>query len=287
MCFLCANFGWRTFYFPAGLRRKYSFMNKKVFIGIAIAIVVIIAVVGMVLLLSPKDTPSEGLEYSLNVDGKGYSVIGIGTCKDQLIIIPKKYNGKPVVEIGKQAFYNCKTIVSIQLPTSLKKICDSAFGNSSLTNIYIPNSVTSIGDGAFWNCKSLKSVNIPNSVTSIGSNAFQYCTSLKSIVIPKSMTTIPEGVFSFCTSLESVTIPNSVTKIENGAFSSCDWLSSITIPKSVISIGGWAFEYCTSLRYITFEGTAAQWNAIEKGRIWNDKVPATEVECSDKTVSLK
>ena len=115
----------------------------------------------------------------------------------------------------------------------------------------IPNSVTSIGAGAFYECSSLTSVTIPNSVTSIGSSAFSSCTSLNSIAIGSSVTSIGDGAFVGCTSLTSVTIPNSVTSIGSSAFSSCTSLTSLTIPNSVTSIGDSAFISCTSLSTVT------------------------------------
>ena len=113
------------------------------------------------------------------------------------------------------------------------------------------NSVTSIGERAFYDCSSLTSITIPNSVTSIGSSAFTNCSSLTSITIPNSVTSIGDDAFWGCTSLTSVTIPNSVTSIGDEAFYDCDALTSITIPNSVTSIGYKAFRYCESLTSVT------------------------------------
>ena len=90
----------------------------------------------------------------------------------------------------------------------------------------IPNSVTSIGDYAFFYCYSLTSVVIPDSVTSIGDEAFAWCESLTSVVIPESVTSIGERAFYNCSSLESIVIPDSVTSIGDSAFAGC---SSLTI----------------------------------------------------------
>ena len=131
-------------------------------------------------------------------------------------------------------------------------IGDWAFHNcKSLTSITIPDSVTSIEPCAFYGCTSLKSITIPNGVTSIGERAFYYCPSLTSITIPNGVTSIGEEVFYSCTSLTSITIPNSVTSFEEGAFLMCTSLTSITIPDSVASIGMGAFEKCKSLTSIT------------------------------------
>ena len=120
-----------------------------------------------------------------------------------------------------------------------------------IKNVYISNSVTSIGDMVFYNCTSLTSIAIPDSVTSIGMGAFFSCTSLTSITIPEGVTSIAHAAFQDCTSLTNITIPSSVKSIDDYAFFSCTSLTSITIPEGVISIGFRAFEDCTSLTSIT------------------------------------
>uniref|UniRef100_UPI004028F31B leucine-rich repeat domain-containing protein n=1 Tax=Prevotella sp. TaxID=59823 RepID=UPI004028F31B len=142
---------------------------------------------------------------------------------------------------------------------------------SSLISINIPNSVTTIGNGAFSRCSSLISINIPNSVTTIGRGAFSRCNSLTSITIPNSVVTTIGNPFYFWygnlyneskafiyedhvlfnknkTTLiayiareKNYTIPNSVTTIGEGAFKGCHFLTSIKIPNSVTTIGEGAF----------------------------------------------
>ena len=131
------------------------------------------------------------------------------------------------------------------IPDSVTSIGDGAFnGCDSLQSVTIPDSVTSIGDSAFSSCSSLQSVTIPNSVTSIGDSAFSFCNSLQSVTIPDSVTSIGDRAFSFCNSLQSITIPDSVTSIGDSAFSFCNSLQSVTIPESVTSIGNMAFFRC-------------------------------------------
>ena len=134
----------------------------------------------------------------------------------------------------------------------IRIICDRAFYRcSSLSNIVIPASVTSIGDSAFCGCRSLSSIIIPASVTSIGDNAFCGCLSLSKIVIPASVTSIGDGAFSDCRSLSNIDIPASVTCIGDCVFSHCRSLSNIAIPASVTSIGDKSFYNCSSLKYIS------------------------------------
>ena len=188
-----------------------------------------------------------------------------------------------VTSIGDHAFYDCTSLTSVTIPNSVTSIGGYAFRKcTSLTGIWvaegsshyssdafgvlfnkdkttlvqcpgafaaytIPNSVTSIDDGAFCECTSLKSVTIPDGVTSIGVDAFGGCASLISMTIPDSVTSIGDNAFAGCRSLTSVTIPNSVTSIGDNTFDQCTSLTSVAIPGSVTSIGRYAFFYCTSL----------------------------------------
>ena len=137
------------------------------------------------------------------------------------------------------------------IPDSVTSIGNGAFCEcSSLTSIIIPDSVTSIGYDAFCECSSLTSIIIPDSVTSIGDSAFSGCSSLTSIIIPDSVTSIGDYAFYDCSSLTSVTIGKGVTSIGWSAFKDCSRLTSVTIPDSVTSIGDDAFFGCSSLTSI-------------------------------------
>lgn len=114
----------------------------------------------------------------------------------------------------------------------VKEIGNYAFGGINLTSINISSSTTSIGVGAFLNCRGLTSINIPTSVTVIGRAAFAYCTGLTSINIPSSVTSIGMRAFFYCRSLTSINIPNSVTSIEEYAFADCSNLTSVVFEGS-------------------------------------------------------
>ncbi len=171
-----------------------------------------------------------------------------------------------VTSIGDYAFYNCSNLTAVYI-TDIAKWCALDFGGSSanplyyahnlylngelVTDLVIPDSVTSIGSGAFYGCSSLTSITIPDSVTSIGYQAFSSCSSLTNITIPDSVTSIGDDAFYKCSSLTSINIPDGVTSIGSRAFSYCSSLTSINIPDGVTSIGDDAFYKCSSLTNIT------------------------------------
>ena len=204
------------------------------------------------------DRKSSTMEIQEKV--RGYIVSEIKSyafrdCSLESITIPAS-----AFNIGVHAFFNCSSLKSIKMTDSNYSqdynysIGDEAFSYCrSLTSINIPSSVTSIGNGAFSDCHSLTSINIPSSVTSIGNEAFSDCRSLTSINIPSSVTSIGKYAFSGCRSLASINIPSSVTSIGEYAFSGCRSLTSINIPSSVTSIGKYAFSGCSSLTAITVD----------------------------------
>ncbi|MBQ6731307.1 MAG: leucine-rich repeat protein [Bacilli bacterium] len=227
---------------------------------------------------------------------------------------------KNVTSIGNYAFYNCSSLVSINIPNSVTAIGAEAFnGCSSLASINIPNSVTFIGGGSFAGCKSLTSINIPNSVTSISSGAFSGCSSLESMVLPfvgsdrssANYGTLFGWVFGSSKFDGSVSVyqpydssgnanhslscymPSTLKqvvitggKLSYGAFYNCSSLTSITIPKSATSIGDRAFYNCSSLTSLSYEGTMAEWGLIDLGNQWHNSVPTTLVHCSDGNVAI-
>ena len=149
-------------------------------------------------------------------------------------------------------YMNGEEIKDLVIPNSVTSIGDCAFFYcTGLTSVTIPNSVTSIGSRAFYRCNGLTSVTIGNSVVSIGERTFSSCSGLTSVTIGNSVTSIGDDAFQWCSSLTSVTIPNSVTSIGDGAFSGCSGLTSVTIPNSVISISAGAFNGCSGLTSVT------------------------------------
>ena len=227
-----------------------------------------------------------------------------GGCSDLTkIAIPKS-----ITSIGGNAFYNCNNLEAVYI-TDLEAWCNISFSNDDsnplvyadnlylndeiVTELIIPDGVTSIGSFAFYDCVNLTSITIPESVTNIGDYAFYGCTALTEINfnatncgnltsgnrafsnvgqdgdgitvnIGAKVTRIP--AYLFCPySTNSSNSPKIISvnfaeksvceSIENLAFSNCNSLTSISIPESVTNIGRSAFFGCTALTEINFNAT--------------------------------
>jgi len=270
------------------------------------------------------DCPIETLYLGRNLN---YYYYASSPFKDKTTL--KKVSiGNLVTSIGGGVFYGCSGLEGVYI-SDLAAWCNIEFSTGYLYNSFyyanplsyahhlylngeeikdliIPDSITSIGAGAFYGCSGLTSVTIPNSVTSIGREAFDGCSGLEGVyisdlaawcdiefcsygsnplenahhlylngevltdlVIPDSVTSIGSWAFYGCSDLTSVTIPNSVTSIGNYAFGGCSALTSVDIPNSITSIGGAAFIGCNALEGVYISDLAA-WCNIEFGNYYNN-----------------
>ena len=167
-----------------------------------------------------------------------------------------------VKTIYQYAFSGCSLLETIVLNEGLTKICYNAFEGTAITELVIPDSVTSItNSGNSFNysivegCQKLKRVVIGSGLTTITTYLFQDLQALEEVVIGENVKTIESYAFDGCASLTSITIPDSVTQINSYAFYDSG-LRNVTIPKKVDTIGDYAFSKCQKLEYLLIDGAA-------------------------------
>ena len=246
----------------------------------------------------------QGILYNLLYDSEGlyYSVAWHIDEMNADIVIPAELRGRPVKKIEERVFADCGSLKSITLPESVKHIGASAFsgcnhlttvniedlsawcniqfenGESNplnqadnlylkgekVTDLFIPASVTSIGQFAFYGYSNLKSITLPESVKYIGKSAFYHCYGLSSVNIEdlsvwcniqfengdSNPLNWADNLYLKGEKVTDLVIPTSVTSIGKFAFYGWFNLKSITLPESVTSIGTGAFYDCSGLRMI-------------------------------------
>ena len=200
--------------------------------------------------------------------------------KDGVLI---KYHGtashvsipETVKVIGKETFYNCRQLSTVFIPNTVTSIGERAFGNLYIKEIILPDSVTSLDEAAFRTCAAAEELRLPKNITSIPVEGFGGCLKLKEVIVPDGVTILPSAAFSNCRSLPSITLPASITDIESMAFANCDVFKviyfkgtqqqwDVCIPSGLTAIG-------SGLKY--------QWYFKKKGQtsfsIWNGRTHAS------------
>ena len=132
--------------------------------------------------------------------------------------------------------------------------------DGTITELVIPEGITTIRRNALWGCSSLTSIVIPDSVTSIGTDAFSGCHMIQSATLPAFA--IPRITEIAANNIKRAVI-TSGESISASAFSNCSFLESVFIPVSVTSIGTMAFWFCSALADVYYEGTEEEWAAVE------------------------
>lgn len=228
----------------------------------------------------------EGVTYIVKSD----DTAGIKKVQSSLtsVTLPEKVTNEgaeySVVSVEDYALYYSNA-TSVKVPATVKSLGYYCFGSSSIANVTLPEGLESIGDYAFYGCRSLTSIDIPDNVTELGPSAgsvFGTCYALESIKLPKGLTYICKSAFYNCKNLKSVVIPENVTEIRRVAFNRCGSLESVTIPESVTSIGDGAFGDCKSLA--TINGSMNNVATIGEEAFFNTAI--TEFAIPDKLESI-
>ncbi len=216
---------------------------------------------------------TQGLEYVLL--SNGYTVVGIGTATAVDLVIPSLYNGKPVVAIASNAFYDCPVkLKSVSVPGSVKTIGEWAFySNYWLETVTVGEGVEVIEDAAFWGCQNLATVTLPDSLLSVGSNAFFYCLDLACTekdggkYLGNATNPYVMLMKATDTTVSAFTVQENTKFIYSEAFSGCAALASLSLPSSVISVGQSAFYGCSALTYTTYGNGNYLGNAANPHRV--------------------
>ena len=186
-------------------------------------------------------TCGENLTWTLVDDV--LTIFGSGEMDDYSLDIGAPFYNKKVPWYDERS-----NITEVYIEEGVTGIGDFSFAEcSNLQQVILPSSLISIGASAFEKCSKLSGINIPDGVTSIGNYAFEQCNDLMSVTIPDSVTSIGSGAFFYCTSLISIAIPDGIECIDTNTFRRCSSLRNISLPDGLATIGDYAFDNCSSL----------------------------------------
>lgn len=225
--------------------------------------------------LTTDNKDNQGLTYILYMDHTATVANYDNSTPDGVIDIPdtvtKDNIDYTVTAIGDSAFESFPTptnVSSVFIPATVRSIGDSAFSycNALTTVTFAEGSqLKSIGLAAFYGTEQLypkfKEIKIPDSVDTIGSGAFFYCQNLERITLPSALQTLSSVTFYGCAALSEVTFPASLKTIESSVFDGCRNLSEVKLPASLTAIQSSVFHRC-SAKTVFYDGSLEQWNHI-------------------------
>lgn len=226
--------------------------------------------------------------------------------------------GVGIAELGASAFSGCSELKELVLQSGLRVIKSDAFAYcTSLEEVVLPDTVEEIEAGAFCDCGikafavdksngvyhsagnciihtadkrlvagcSYSEIPDDGSVTTIGERAFESCDNMTGIEIPDCITALGENAFSWCENLIAIELPEGLKRIDDWAFAECSMLETVILPSSLARLGFDVFDACESLKEICYNGTAAQWEKIDKDDYWNSEYIKI-VHCKDGDIKL-
>lgn len=222
--------------------------------------------------LDENNKDNQGLTYTLNADHTATVANYDNSTPDGVIDIPDTVisGGQPytVTAIGNKAFESLN-VSSVFIPATVRSIGDSAFGYCKFlaTVTFAEGSqLKSIERAAFYGTEHahprFKEIKIPDSVETIGNGAFYDCRDLERITLPSALQKLSNSTFYDCTALSEVTFPASLKTIEKSAFSGCRNLSKVELPASLTTIQSYVFDRCSALKTVFYDGSLERWSQI-------------------------
>lgn len=222
--------------------------------------------------LDENSKDEQGLTYTLNADHTATVASYDNHTQDGVIDIPDTVTSSgqsyTVTAIGNKAFESLN-VSSVFIPATVRSIGDSAFGYCKFlaTVTFAEGSqLKSIERAAFYGTEHahprFKEIKIPDSVETIGNGAFYDCRDLERITLPSALQKLSNSTFYDCTALSEVTFPASLKTIEKSAFSGCRNLSKVKLPASLTTIQSYVFDRCSALKTVFYDGSLERWSQI-------------------------
>ncbi|MFA7369641.1 MAG: leucine-rich repeat protein, partial [Kiritimatiellales bacterium] len=212
-------------------------------------------------------TVVEAPEYAYTIYGAEVEITGyLGT--NTAVVIPSLIDGRTVIGIGNNAFSawinpERRNLTDVTIPDSVTYIGWGAFYQcAGLTNVVIGTNVGGIDSQAFSECTALRDITIPDRVTSIGMSAFSGCSSLTNVILGSSVSDIRDYAFAGCTNLTGITFPESLTTIQAGAFSNCG-LTNAAVGTAVTVLWYNSFGNCGNLTFITVSADNPNYSSLD------------------------
>ena len=291
-------------FIPKKQKKKMSKAGKIVWAIIFSLLLALVLSYAVTLYINSSHYAPSGLKYRIT-SWDTCMIVSAGKCTEEEITVPEKIGAFTVTEIGGSAFARIDGLKKVVIPETVTRVDVSVFYESEdLEEVVLPSGLTAISSNMFFGCKSLKNIDIPDSVTYIGVSAFEEsgiteinigknikhiddwafseCYSLAEIDIPGTVEKFGEGILNCCQNIEKIVLCDGIKEITNSFIYSSEKLKTFVIPKSVKYIGENVFEN-VSLREITYLGTLAEWNAVEKAEDWSRYII---IRCTDGAVDI-
>lgn len=155
---------------------------------------------------------------------------------------------------------------------------------NNVLSVVIEEGITSIGEFAFCQMRSMTKVTFPDTLTLLGEECFAYCVSLEKIALPDGIVDIPDNAFRICSSLKEAVLPKNLTRVGGLAFFGCEKLEQVCFYQSKCYIDASAFRDCTNLTIVGYQKSTARTYSQTNDLAFIDIVtglPVDNTKCGD------